>query len=62
MTNRTHEIFDFAQLEPLLVDEIEAQVQVCDEEEIDHLEQVAAVVLEAIARLESVHGVLEIVE
>lgn len=51
MTNLTREIFDFAQLEPLLVDDIEAQVRSCTVDEVDHLSHVATAVLEAIARV-----------
>jgi hypothetical protein len=51
MSNRTREIVDFVHMEPLLVDEIEAMIQQCDEEEIDHLEQCGKVLVEATARL-----------
>jgi hypothetical protein len=61
-TNRTREIFDFAQLEPLAVDDITVMVQRCSEDEIDHVEQVAQAVLEAIGSLNSANGILELVE
>ncbi len=60
MTNRTREIFDFAQLEPLAIADIESQIQVCDEDEIDHVEHVAQAILEAIGNLNSPNGVLEL--
>lgn len=62
MSNRTREIFEFAQLEPLLVDDIEGMIQICDEEEIDLIEQVADTLLVAIGKLESANGVLELEE
>lgn len=60
MSNRTREIFDFAQLEPEAVDELESMVQICSEDDIDHIETVAESVLEAIARLETPHGILDL--
>ncbi len=60
MTSRTREIYDFAQLEPLAIADIESLIQVCDEEEIDHVEHVALAILEAIKNLSSPNGVLEL--
>ncbi len=48
MTNRSREIFDFAQMEPLAVLDMQLMLEQCDEEEIGHIEQVADNVLLAI--------------
>ena len=58
MTNRTHELFDFAQMEPLAVNDMELMLVACDEEEIDHVEQVAGNLQLAIAQVEERIGKL----
>lgn len=40
MTNRTREIFDFAQLEPLAIDDMKSMLRDCDREELDYVDQV----------------------
>jgi hypothetical protein len=47
-TNRTREFFDFAQSEPLAIDDMASQLRECSEEEIEHIEQTASNALAAI--------------
>lgn len=49
MTNRTKELFEFAQLEPEKITDIAEQLQQLTEPERDHVRQVAHSVLEAFA-------------
>lgn len=51
MTNRTRELFDFAQMEPVMVADMRSMLRDCDEYEIMHVEDVANNLLTAIATL-----------
>ena len=51
MTNRTRELFDFAQMEPVMVADMRSMLRDCDEDEIMHVEDVATNLLAAIATL-----------
>lgn len=48
MTNRTREIFDFAQAEPLCLADIRSMLIECDDDEVGHVEQVADSLLKSI--------------
>ena len=49
MTNRTRELFDFAQSEPVAIADMTEQLKAMNDEEIEHVEQVAVNLLEAIS-------------
>ena len=51
MTNRTREIFEFAQMEPTSVGEIRDQIRECSSDEIDFIETVARQLILAIGLL-----------
>lgn len=52
MTNRTREVIDFVQLEPLAVDDVARMIRYCDEEEVQHIEHVSETLRAAIDRLD----------
>lgn len=52
MTHRTRELFDFAQTEPLAIEDMVMLVSGMDEEEIGYIEQAASNILSAIRRME----------
>lgn len=56
MTNRTHELFEFAQMEPVAVDDMRMMLVECDDEEVGHVEQVADNLKQAIATLGTPDG------
>lgn len=51
MTNRTREVFDFAQMEPTSLGEIRDLIRECDQSEIEHIEAVARQLILAIGLL-----------
>lgn len=51
MTNRTREIFDFAQMEPTSVGGIRDLIRECGQDEIEHIETVARQVILAVGLL-----------
>lgn len=53
MTNRTREIFEFAQMEPMAIADMTMMLRDCDQEEVDDIEQVADNILAAIVNLGS---------
>lgn len=54
MSNKTRELLDFANEEPLVVEDFVLLLRGMDEEEIDHIEQVANNLLLAIGRIDQV--------
>ena len=54
MSNKTRELLDFANQEPLVVEDFVLLLRGMDEEEIDHVEQVANNLLLAIGRIDQV--------
>ena len=54
MSNKTRELLDFANQEPLVVEDFVLLLRTMDEDEIDHIEQVANNLLLAIGRIDQV--------
>lgn len=52
MTHRSHELFEFAQMEPLAVADMAMMLRECDEDEIGQVEQIADNLTKAIALME----------
>lgn len=55
MTNRTKELFDFAQMEPDAVHDFRMMLRECDEEELEQVEKIARNITAAAATRSEIH-------